>query len=408
MKNKKRTIIFLIILIVSNVVTFALSNYLTVNVNDKVIIPSSEYKVLKELYEDNKKVALVRKTIDELYLREVDEEALLDGQLKGMVNALNDPYSVYMTKDEYESFNAETDGEYGGVGIIVTPGDDNLITVVSPIEDTPAEKAGIQTGDKILKVDGKEFFAENMDEAVKIMRGEPKTKVVLTILRKDKSSEVSTFDVELTREIIKLVSVKSKMLEDGIGYIRITSFDKNTADDFKRQLKDIEGSSAKGLIIDLRNNPGGLLDVCADIADELLDKKIIVYTQDKYGNKEYLYSDSNMTKLPIVLLVNEGSASASEILAGAIKDHQRGTLVGTTTFGKGVVQRIKDLPDGSGLKITVSEYFTPNGINIHGIGIKPDIEVELNEGVKDIGPDYLDQDNQLQKAIEVLQNKINE
>lgn len=408
MKNKKRTIIFLIILIVSNVATFTLSNYLTVNVNDKVIIPSSEYKVLKELYEDNKKVALVRKTIDELYLREVDEEALLDGQLKGMVNALNDPYSVYMTKDEYESFNAETDGEYGGVGIIVTPGDDNLITVVSPIEDTPAEKAGIQTGDKILKVDGKEFFAENMDEAVKIMRGEPKTKVVLTILRKDKSSEVSTFDVELTREIIKLVSVKSKMLEDGIGYIRITSFDKNTADDFKRQLKDIEGSSAKGLIIDLRNNPGGLLDVCADIADELLDKKIIVYTQDKYGNKEYLYSDSNMTKLPIVLLVNEGSASASEILAGAIKDHQRGTLVGTTTFGKGVVQRIKDLPDGSGLKITVSEYFTPNGINIHGIGIKPDIEVELNEGVKDIGPDYLDQDNQLQKAIEVLQNKINE
>jgi carboxyl-terminal processing protease len=219
MKNKKRTIIFLIILIVSNVATFTLSNYLTVNVNDKVIIPSSEYKVLKELYEDNKKVALVRKTIDELYLREVDEEALLDGQLKGMVNALNDPYSVYMTKDEYESFNAETHGEYGGVGIIVTPGDDNLITVVSPIEDTPAEKAGIQTGDKILKVDGKEFFAENMDEAVKIMRGEPKTKVVLTILRKDKSSEASTFDVELTREIIKLVSVKSKMLEDGIGYI---------------------------------------------------------------------------------------------------------------------------------------------------------------------------------------------
>jgi C-terminal processing peptidase-3. Serine peptidase. MEROPS family S41A len=211
----------------------------------------------------------------------------------------------------------------------------------------------------------------------------------------------------LTREIIKLVSVKSNMLENDIGYIRITSFDKNTAEDFKKQLKDIESSGAKGLIIDLRNNPGGLLDVCADIADQLLDKKVIVYTQDKYGKKEYLYSDSSMTKLPVVLLVNEGSASASEILAGAIKDYQRGTIVGTTTFGKGVVQRLKDLPDGSGLKITVSEYFTPNGTNIHGIGIKPDIEVELNEGVKDIGPDYLDQDNQLQKAIEVLESKIN-
>jgi carboxyl-terminal processing protease len=406
MKNKKNVIIFLVILIVTNVATFALSNYMTVNVNDKVIIPSSEYKILKEVYEDNKKVALVRETIDELYLRDVDEEALLDGQLKGMVNALNDPYSVYMTKDEYESFNAETEGEYGGIGIIVTPGDDNLITVVSPIEDTPAEKAGIQTGDKIIKVDGKEFFAENMDQAVKIMRGEPNTKVTLTISRKNNSEETITFDVELTREIIKLISVKSSILENQIGYIRITSFDMNTADDFKKQLKEIEGKGAKGIVIDLRNNPGGLLNVCAEIADQLLDEGVIVYTQDKYGNKEYMYSDGNMTKLPIVLLVNEGSASASEILAGAIQDHQRGTIVGTTTFGKGLVQRLRDLPDGSGLKITVSEYFTPNGRNIHGIGIKPDIEVELNEGVKDIGPDYLDQDNQLQKAIEVLESKI--
>ncbi|MBC7087580.1 MAG: S41 family peptidase [Tissierellales bacterium] len=407
MKNKKTIIIFVLVLIVSNILSFSASNYLAVSANDKVIIPSTEYKILKEVYENNKKVVQVRRAIDELYLRDFDENDLLEGQLKGMVNALNDPYSVYMTKDEYERFNTETEGEYGGIGIIVTPGDDNLITVVSPIEDTPAEKAGIQTGDKIIRVDGKEYFAENMDEAVKVMRGEPNTDVVLTILRKDKSGETITFDVEITRKIIKLISVKSELLDDDIGYIRITSFDMNTADDFKKQLKDLERNNAKGLIIDLRNNPGGLLNVCADVADELLDKGVIVYTEDKNGNREYLYSDSNMTKLPIVVLVNEGSASASEILAGAIKDHQRGVLVGTTTFGKGVVQRLRDFPDGSGLKITVSEYFTPNGINIHGIGITPDVVVELNEEVEEIGIGNLENDNQLQKAIEVLKGKMN-
>jgi carboxyl-terminal processing protease len=310
-----------------------------------------------------------------------------------------------MSKKEYEEFNMETEGEYGGIGVIVTPGDDNLITVVSPIEDTPGERAGIKTGDKIIRVEGVDYFAETMDEAVSNMRGEPNTQVTITIFRSSNGTS-ETFDVTLTREIIKLVSVKSAVLEGDIGYIRITSFDIPTYNDFQNHLSQLVQKQVKGLIIDLRNNPGGLMNVSTDIADEILGKATIVYTEDKTGNKEFIYSDADLVDLPLVIMVNEGSASASEILAGAVKDNERGLLLGTTTFGKGVVQRLRDLPDGSGLKLTVSEYYTPADKNIHGIGIEPDIIVELNEEAEGIGMDYLEQDNQLQKAIEELRKSM--
>jgi carboxyl-terminal processing protease len=341
-----------------------------------------------------------------MYLWEYDQEDLYEGQIKGMVDALGDPYSVYMTKDEYESFNIETDGIYGGVGIIVTPGEDDLITVVSPIEDTPGERAGIRTGDKIIKVEGKEYFSETMDEAVSLMRGEPDTDVQITIMRRDKDGNTETFDLNIRREIIRLQSVKSGVVQEDIGYIRLTAFDNLTYEDFRKALMDIQSKNVKGIVLDLRSNPGGLLNVSVDIADELLGEGTVVYTEDKYKQRQYEESDSKMVDLPLVVLVNEGSASASEILAGAIRDLDRGTLVGTTTFGKGLVQRIRDLPDGSGIKVTVAEYFTPDGINIHGTGIEPDVVVELNEDVEGIGLDYLDQDNQLQKAIEVLREKL--
>jgi len=406
MSKRKLVVIFVALLMITNLATLAIGNFVSVVMGNRVILERSEFEELNEVYEENIKIQQVKQVIDEMYLWEYDQEDLYEGQIKGMVDALGDPYSVYMTKDEYESFNIETDGIYGGVGIIVTPGEDDLITVVSPIEDTPGERAGIRTGDKIIKVEGKEYFSETMDEAVSLMRGEPDTDVQITIMRRDKDGNTETFDLNITREIIRLQSVKSGVVQEDIGYIRLTAFDNLTYEDFRKALMDIQSKNVKGIVLDLRSNPGGLLNVSVDIADELLGEGTVVYTEDKYKQRQYEESDSKMVDLPLVVLVNEGSASASEILAGAIRDLDRGTLVGTTTFGKGLVQRIRDLPDGSGIKVTVAEYFTPDGINIHGTGIEPDVVVELNEDVEGIGLDYLDQDNQLQKAIEVLREKL--
>lgn len=406
MSKRKLVVIFVALIMITNLATLAIGNFVSVVMGNRVILERSEFEELNEVYEENIKIQQVKQVIDEMYLWEYDQEDLYEGQIKGMVDALGDPYSVYMTKDEYESFNIETDGIYGGVGIIVTPGEDDLITVVSPIEDTPGERAGIRTGDKIIKVEGKEYFSETMDEAVSLMRGEPDTDVQITIMRRDKDGNTETFDLNITREIIRLQSVKSGVVQEDIGYIRLTAFDNLTYEDFRKALMDIQSKNVKGIVLDLRSNPGGLLNVSVDIADELLGEGTVVYTEDKYKQRQYEESDSKMVDLPLVVLVNEGSASASEILAGAIRDLDRGTLVGTTTFGKGLVQRIRDLPDGSGIKVTVAEYFTPDGINIHGTGIEPDVVVELNEDVEGIGLDYLDQDNQLQKAIEVLREKL--
>lgn len=406
MSKKKTILIVVILLIVTNIFTFSLTNLMTLRFNDKIVIPKEEYQYLKGVYEEFSKVLGIREYINKSYLRDVDNEALSEGVIKGMVQALKDPYSVYMTADEFTSFTDQTAGVYGGIGVIVTPGEDNLITVVSPIEGTPGERAGLKTGDKILRVNGVEFYAENMDEAVKVMKGKPNTSVNITIMRKDKNNNNETLDIEIVREEIRLITVKSDIIEKDIGYLKITSFDEITYEDFKKHLTSLEKANVKGLVLDLRNNPGGLLNICAEIADELLGEGDIVYTQTKDGTREYLRSNKKQNNLPLVMLVNEGSASASEILAGAVKDHNRGELIGTTTFGKGVVQRIRDLTDGSGIKLTVSEYFTPKGTNIHGIGITPDIIIELNEEVEGIGLEYLKDDNQLQKAIEVLRAKM--
>lgn len=406
MSKKKIITLLVIIVLVTNTITFGLTNLMSVNLNTKMYIPKREYDQLTSVYKEYSKIIGVEKYIKENYLRDVDDEKLIEGQLKGLLQSLEDPYSVYMTEDEFKSMLEQTSGSFGGIGVVVSPGDDNLITVVSAIEKTPGERAGIKSGDKIIKVDGTEFTAEKMDAAVKIMRGKPNTKVTLTIMRKDKEGKNEMMDLEIVREKIRLETVKSNIIDDDIGYIKITSFDDLTYKDFKTELDKLENNNIKGLIIDLRNNPGGLLDRTAQIADELLGEGDIVYTETKDGKREYLKSDKAMVDYPLAILVNGGSASASEILAGAIKDHNRGTLIGTTTYGKGVVQRLKDLPDGSGLKLTISEYFTPNGINIHGIGIEPDIVLELPEDIEEIGVDNLSQDNQLKKAIEVVKSKI--
>ena len=369
---------------------------------EKVVISKQKYEYYEDLNNNLNKMLGLKTFIEENYYQPVDDINFEEGIIKGLFKSLNDPYSVYMTKNEFDDFMTHTKGTYGGIGVIMTPGQDGFITVVSPIDDTPGARAGIQSEDKIVKVNDKEVTAEKLDEAVGMIKGDPGTKVTLTIIRPGKAAP---FSVELTREEIRLNTVKSRILKDQIGYIRITMFDEQTSEDFKVHLKELTKQGVKGLIIDLRDNPGGLLSECVTIADELLGKQIIVYTEDRAGNKEYENSDSGKINIPLVLLVNKGSASASEILAGAVKDSKSGNLVGTTTFGKGLVQRVKPLDDGTGFKLTTSQYFTPNGINIHGTGIEPDTIIEMPEELREKLEITDEEDVQLQKGIQILTSK---
>ncbi len=407
MISKRKALVgAIVIVLITSLTTFTVSNIIQITFKDKVILKEQDFEELTSVYDKYSKMLVLEDFISKYYLNDVSEEQLLDGELKGLFESLEDPYSVYMTKDEFESFMEHTKGTYEGIGVYVAPGEDNLITVVSPIEDTPGDKAGLMTGDKIVKVNDIEFTADNMDEAIKLMKGKPGTDVTLTILRRENQLEPKYFDVVITREEIRIKSVKSQMLDDDIGYLRLIQFDELVYDDFKKHLKSLQKKGMKGLIIDLRNNPGGLLDKCADVTDELIGKSTIVYTETKNGEKEYLDSDKGKLDIPYVLLVNGGSASASEILSGAVKDTKSGLLIGTKTFGKGIVQRIKKLPDGSGFKVTVSKYFTPNGTCIHGVGIEPDIVVELPDDIQRLGVENIDKDLQLQKAIEVIKSSI--
>lgn len=353
--------------------------------------------------EQYKKIGLLKDYLLKNYYKELDENELIEGAIKGMFDSIGDPYTLYMNAEEYSDLMTRTQGVYGGIGVIVTPGEDGHVTVVSPIENTPGEKAGLIPGDRIISVNGETISGDKLDYAVDLMKGEPGTEIILSILRDGKNE---MFDVSITREEIRLETVRSEIVEGDIGYIRISMFDEQTAEDFKEHLQTLEKKNVKGIILDLRNNPGGLLDECVKIADEILGEQVIVYTEDRYGNRNVEKSDKRQIKLPITVLVNKGSASASEILAGAIKDGKKGKIVGTTTFGKGIVQQVKPLADGTGFKYTVSEYFTPNGTNIHGTGIEPDIVVELPEELDDGLEIDSYEDTQLRKAIEVLRKEM--
>lgn len=352
---------------------------------------------------DLTKLEKVKALLESNYLKGIEEGKLLDGAISGMTNSLNDPYTVYLNQKDYEDLKTETRGTYAGIGIVVAADKtDNTIMVVSPIEGTPGEKAGILPGDKISKVNGIGVKGSELDKAVSMMKGAKGTQVVLTIIRKDVSNPILK---TIIRDNIILKTVKDEVLTNNIGYIRISMFDEKTANDFMKSYDKLMQKKVKGLIIDVRDNPGGLLQQVVDIADRLIPKGTIVYTEDKNKVKKYWTSDAQQAEVPIVLLVNGGSASASEILGGALKDTKKATLIGTKTFGKGVVQEVMDLKDGTALKITISEYFTPKGISINGKGIQPDIVIKLPDKYKASLQVNKTDDTQLQKAIRVLSKK---
>ena len=382
--KKKHIAGLLALLLVTNLITAALSIH-----------------IAKGSAKEMAQTKVLERFLKKYYLRsdEITEKDFIEGRKRGTVAALKDPYSQYFDEEEYNQFMESTTGEFFGVGVQIGAVEDSkLITVIAPIKGSPAEAAGLKSGDKIVSVDGVEYTVDEMDEAVKHIKGDKGTTVTLGIMS---GEEGRVRDVKITRDEIHTESVITGTIGD-IAYIGLTQFEENTAEDFTKALK--AASDKKGLILDLRGNPGGILEAAVAISDQLLPKADIVSAKDNRKKEVFHYtSDEESWNKPIVVLVNGGSASASEIVAGALKDNKAATLVGEKTYGKGVVQTLVPLPGGGGIKLTTSEYFTPSGVSIQDKGIEPDVKVSLPEDVKAIGLEHRDQDTQLQKAIAIIE-----
>jgi carboxyl-terminal processing protease len=357
---------------VAIVVALLLGCLIGYSVDGRVMAQGDTYDELKVFTE-------VLSHIENKYVEPVDPDQLIDGAIRGMLDTL-DPHSSYMKKSSYDELKVDTKGEFGGIGIQISVKDHQLV-VISPIEDTPADRAGIQAGDVITKVDGEATKDMTLMDAVDKMRGERGTKVVLTILRenKDKTKESEPFDVNIVRDIIKITSVRSRMLEPGIGYVRITQFQERSGPELKNQLSDLYKDGMESVVLDLRNNPGGLLTAAVEVAEQFVPEgKMVVYVQGRDGKREEYYAHGSRPNAdtPMVVLVNQGSASASEIVSGALQDLGRAVVLGTQTFGKGSVQTVMTLSDQSGLRLTTAKYYTPSGRSIQNVGITPDIVME--------------------------------
>lgn len=370
---------------------------------------SGSYKsntVVDKEFED--KVNNLTSYIDTFYLDadKVKKEDLQNGMYKGLMNSIDDKYAQYYTPDEYNDFQETNNGQYGGIGAYVSQNSDTGdIVIVNPFDGAPAKEAGIKPGDIIVDIDGTSVVGMELSDAVTLMKGEPDTDVSVKVLRDDEY-----IDVNITRKVVDVPTVKHEIIENGdIGYIYVSGFDKVTSTQFRQALDDIEAKNAKALIVDIRDNGGGMLDVVVDMLDRLLPEGLLVYTETNQGRDEEYYSTNEESyDKPMAVLINGYSASASEVFAGAVQDYKAGTIIGTTSYGKGIVQSIFSLNkdgDGSAIKLTTARYYTPNGRNIHGIGITPDITVEYNDELAE-ERDGLYYDNQMLMAISVLKNEI--
>ncbi len=351
------------------------------------------------------KMELLANLIDQYYMNDISVEDMRVGAYKGLLEGLGDPYTCYYTADEFDALMESTSGTYYGIGAVVQQDTRTMyITIVKPYVDGPAYNAGMLPGDIIYKVDGVDVTGVDIDSVVTMMKGPEGTIVKVTVVRDGESEPI---ELTITRGKIEIETIEHEMLDNNIGLITISSFDELTPQQFKDGIEDLKKQGMKGLIIDLRDNGGGLLDSVVDMLDYVLPKGLIVYTEDKYGNREeFRGTDEDVLDMPMTVMINGNSASASEIFAAAMQDYKAATLVGTTSFGKGIVQTILPLIDGTAVKITISRYYTPNGVCIHGTGVTPDIEVDLNDELKQMVIVPHEKDNQLQKAIEVLLSEI--
>ena len=379
------------------IITACISSSITAIVINKVSGDRLFSKVIQvEPADDEKKLpeylTTLKDVLEEEYLGEINEQDLINGAIKGYVDGIGDPYTVYYTKSEMEEFQTSTEGEYVGIGIYMSVRTrDNAIIVLSPIKGSPAEKAGIKPGDIITKVDGVEYSGSEMDKASNYIKGKEGTKVDIEINRDGK-----TLNFNVERKSIDIAPVESKILEENIGYIVLPAFDEGCSKEIKEKIKEFKEKKVNKIILDLRDNGGGLVDEALEILELFTNKgdKLLITTNKNNDEEIYEAKKDADTDAELVVLINENSASASEIVSGTLKDLKRATLIGENTYGKGVIQSLLPLSDGSGLKVTIEEYFTSSKNKINEIGIKPDIEIEDNEET--------DEDEQLNKAIETL------
>ena len=387
------------------VLTAFVTFIVTVSFFNKDNIPIN-YKTEKISSNFDDELKSLKKTIDEYYLwnDKIDENKLKTSAIKGYVSGLGDEYTEFIPKEEMKEYKENLSGNFTGIGIYMTADEElGRVVVYYPIEGSPAEKAGIKSGDLIISVDGIEYTADDFNNIAKFIKGEQGTKVNLVI---ERNGDRMSFDI--TRERINANPISSRIIDEKIGYLKLPSFDEETAKGFEEKVKELQSKGAEGLIIDLRNNGGGIVEEAIDIADMFLDKgKTIISTINNKGDKKVTHSTKDsIFKMPVLILVNENSASASEILVCSLKDNNRAKVIGTKTFGKGIIQTVLSLRDGNGLKITTNEYYTPNGSNIHKIGITPDEEVLLPKSNNNIYSVEEKDDTQLKRAIEILKEQI--
>lgn len=345
------------------------------------------------------KLEYIQSMIDRYYLNEADTQKMADGMYAGMVEGLEDPYSRYYTEEEYASMTEETDGHYSGIGVVMQQDADGLIHLVRIYEDAPAYKAGLLAGDILYQVDGEDVSGLELAQVAKMIKNPETTATTISVAREGESDYL---EFEIVKEEVQIPVVAYEMLDQKVGYLAIYEFTSVTFEQYQKAYEDLNSQGMERLIIDLRDNPGGLLESVCNILETILPEGLIVYTEDKYGKRdEKIGEGKTPIDIPLAVLVNENSASASEIFSGAVQDYGIGTIVGTTTYGKGVVQSVRQLADGSALKLTISNYYTPSGNNINGKGITPDVEVELD---KDLNQSTItkETDNQLQEAIKVV------
>ena len=389
-----------------SVVLFAAGNLIGWLINSGLFLEkdatvSSSGKTEAVTTNTTRKMKAIEDVIHQYYLEDTDAVSLENGIYAGMISSLGDPYSAYYSAEELKEMEQDVEGIYFGIGAYVGIDTATTLPVISGvIEGTPAEEVGLRDGDLIYKVD--DTLTQGMDtsEVVALIRGEENTSVHLTLIREDEDDYV---EVDVTRRKVESPTVNHEMLDNNIGYIQITEFDQVTVDQFTEALAVCKGSGMEGLILDLRSNPGGSLSAVCEIARKILPEGLIVYTEDKYGQREELTCDGESEiQVPMVVLVNDYSASASEILAGAIQDYEKGIIMGTQTYGKGIVQRVIALSDGSAVKLTISHYYTPKGRNIHEVGVEPDVVVEFD------GEAYYDEgvDNQLEEATAYMKTEL--
>lgn len=366
------------------------------------ILDSENAKTSNTFKSIEKSLKTIKTTIDSCYLwnNEIDQNELVQGAIRGYVSGLGDEYTEYIPADKMKEYTESITGNFVGIGIYMVNDEDfGRVVVYYPIPGSPAEKAGIKAGDHIISVDGKEYFSSDFENIAKFIKGEEGTTVKIEVER-----ENNRLEFEIKREKINTNPITIKNLDSNIGYLKMPSFDENTSKDFEEKVKELQANNAEKIIIDLRNNGGGIVSEATKIADMLLEKdKVIMYTKDNKNNNKETKSDNNpIFTMPVVVLVNGNSASASEILVGSLKDNGRAKIVGIKTYGKGVIQSFLSLSDGSGLKITTEEYFTPNKASIHKVGIEPDEKIELPKDINSIYSVQENEDTQLQKAIELL------